>query len=159
MSAAIARVFVNSVEVGSLPVEQYQEIVRQTRADKRLYVGQALSALNVLFRFLVKALLMVPVFYFFLFVLLEMGGPSNVTDFITAMRQATPAEVEHAIRMMLGWGFEFSAVLVFMAYGLGGYSTGYVDPFDVRIAGRIRSLLEVPAEGVLTVEIPKNAKQ
>jgi len=159
MSAAIARVYVNNVEVGSLPVEQYQAIVQQARADKRLYVGQALSALNVLYRFLVKALFMVPVFYFVVLLVLEVGSPSDMTDFITAMQQATPAEVNHTIRMMLGWGFMFSAICVFFAWGLGGFSTGYVDPFDVKIAGRIRSLLEVPAEGALRVEIPKNAEQ
>lgn len=157
MTAAIARVFVNEIEVGALPADQYNKIVKTVRTDRRLYVAQALNYFNVAWRFLVLTLRFVPVLWFIMLVLAEIIQPSSVTDFIASMRQATPAEVNHAICWALGAGWIFSMVVVTFCMGLGVYPTGVVDEFDGKINRHIRSLLEVPAEGTMTVIVTSDA--
>lgn len=55
MTASIARVHVNGIEVGSLPTETYNAIANKVRKDRRLYLAWVFAAtgavLNMLARF------------------------------------------------------------------------------------------------------------
>ncbi|WP_429359308.1 hypothetical protein [Paraburkholderia sp. GAS32] len=153
MTNAVARVYVNKIEVGTLPADVYNKIVKDVRADRRLYLGQAWNYICVAYAFLARSILQVPVFWFVALLMCEVLGPSNVTDFITAMRQATPAEVNHAICWMLGAGSLVSMIVVAFCMYLGAYPSGVVDEFDRKINHQVRSLLEVPAQGDMMVVV------
>ncbi|MBU9439112.1 hypothetical protein KTE91_28945 [Burkholderia multivorans] len=150
-TAAIARVYVNDVEVGALPADQYNRIVKDVRADRRLYVAQAMNYIGFVWRFVAHSLRFVPIFWFAALVVAEILGPSIVTDLIAAMRQATPTEVNHGICWMLGAGMIFSMLTVSFCMFAGAYPSGLVDEFEAKISRQIRSLLEVPAEGTMSV--------
>jgi len=153
MGTAIARVYVNDIEVGALPADKYKKIVREVRADRRLYVIQAANYLWAAWHFVAHSLRFVPVFWFIALIVAEVLGPSEVTAFIGAMRQATPAEVNNGICWMLGAGLLFSMLFVFFCMFVGKYPSGITDEFGGKINRQIRSLLEVPAEGTMKVVV------
>ncbi|MBB5546691.1 hypothetical protein [Paraburkholderia fungorum] len=149
----------NDIEVGALPADQYNSIVKMVRADRRLYVAQAFNYIGATWRLVALSLRYVPILWFLALIVLEVGAPSSVTDLIAAMRQATPAEINHAICWMLGIGCFVSMIIVALSMLLGGYPTGVVDQFDGKISHHIRSLLEVPAEGKMMVVVTTDSGQ
>jgi hypothetical protein len=151
MSTAIARVYVNDIEVGALPADLYKKIVKDVYADRRLYVHQAANYLWAAFRLVANSFQIIPYVYLIALFLAEVLSPSIVSTFIGVMRQATPAEMNNYIWEMLGVGLLFSMLVLLFSMTLSKYPSGITDKFAVQINHRIRSLLEVPSEGALRV--------
>ncbi|MGY6257273.1 hypothetical protein ACXIVK_27830 [Paraburkholderia caledonica] len=159
MANAIARVYVNDIEVGTLPADQYNKIVKMVRADRRLYVAQAMNYFKVLLRCLFLTIRYVPTALFFALFLFEITSPSSVTDVIVGMRQSTPEAVNHGVCWLLGTGWIVSMLFVVVGMFDGVFPTGAVDQFDRKISHHIRSLLEVPAQGKMMVVVTRDADQ
>lgn len=75
MSHAIARVFVNDVEIGSLPADQYQHILDAARRNRRLYASQTLNIALTLFRLTTKILRSIPFLLFFIAAFIALTYP------------------------------------------------------------------------------------
>jgi hypothetical protein len=161
MQNAIARVYVNQVEVGSLPADQYRRIVDEVRSevngDLRLYLAQAFNLARCVARFVIFILEFVPFFCFLTLTLLALATPNALTSLLAAISQATPAEMTQGIRMallVLGGGSTFAFLLVSL---IAGHGFGYINQFSsnigTRISLRIREILKVPADGDMMIKV------
>ncbi|VVE18395.1 MULTISPECIES: hypothetical protein [Pandoraea] len=157
MANAIARVYVNDIEVGALPADQYDKIVNTVRANRRIYVVQAVNYCSVLWRFLTSSLRRVPILWFVMLVAAEVFAPSSVTNVIAVLRQATPALLNQQLCSLIWTGWLFSMVIHAVYIAFFSYPMGYVNEFEARISRHIRSLLEVPAEGTMMVIVSSAA--
>jgi len=161
MTATVARVEVNGIEVGSLPVDLYNGIVQEVRSDKSLYLKELRTAFVAVGRLIA-----------FLPVMIVMAGmalivfqPETVADALAALMKATPQQIAHALRMVVIVISVVSALAYVLALGLVSLrsrafkTNGRQLPavFDREINRRIRALLEVPAEGDMTVTIAPSA--
>lgn len=156
----IVKIFINEVEVGSIPEEQYLQIVKDVRFELRSDVRTPIkSLLSVLKTFLKFALTTSKVAFF---------GLAILAAGLVLMQPNIVAEV---IREIIGWepGFLANAMQRFLFIWIGlclcltgigaamlqhnfGYKDTYTEDFNYRKALRIREILEVPATGDLDVK-------
>lgn len=153
MTSEVARVFVNEVEVGALPAEQYRQIVKDVRRDKRLILAQSLNYGHVAYMFFAKTVLRWPVTLLACVALLEVSTPATVVDMITMIRAATPTEANGAMGLILGWSWVVSCLFEAGCRLVWNRHSGLIDCFDESVNFRIRSLLQEPVEGRLSVVI------
>lgn len=154
MSASIARIHVNGIEVGSLPVETYNGIVAATRQDRRLYFAYAFRAVGLILRMLARGTAAVPGFLLLAFSFFLIAEPASITDLITSLRAATPEEITVALTAAVVTTWVVAVILVPAALVL--FSPGDIafnSPFTDAVNRRVRSMLEVPTEGPLCVFI------
>lgn len=161
MQSSIARVYVNRIEVGTLPADTYHAIVKSVRRERRLYLGWAFAATQACLRPVIEFYKSLPATVVGLLLLLAAIWPDLFTAFITDLKAATPAQITEALRGLLRYlslvfMFGFPLLVLFKRDLMS-----FESPFDRAISHHIRSLLEVPAEGSLTVEVialPAEAK-
>ncbi|MCK9709853.1 hypothetical protein [Pseudomonas syringae] len=154
MSSSIARIHVNGIEVGSLPVEIYNGIVRATRQERRLYFAYAYRAVGVILRMLARSTVAVPGLLLLAFSFFLLVEPASITELVTSLRAATPEEITAALRATLVFAWFLTVSLVPAALAL--FCPGKIDfhnPFTDSVNRRVRSMLEVPTEGRLCVFI------
>ena len=155
LNATVARVYVNQVEVGSLPMDQYRRIVDDVNAevhgDRRLYLAQAFNLVKCAYRVVTLILKLALILFLLVLISGTLVAPDEITWLVAAMRNATPAEVTHGMRVALFVYSGLSAFLVLLAATFIGHRFGYVNQFKdssgARINLRIREILEVPADG------------
>lgn len=153
--AQISHVYVNNIEVGSLPAEQYNAIVKQVKSTPWLYVRQGINTVWVAFCLAIWALRVTPWVWFIFFLFFSVAEKQAVIDFISTVKSANSAELVQLIKLGFAYSYPMAFIACFVAEGLKGKLTGYRNYFDDAISFKIRRLLEVPAEGpidVLTLE-------
>ncbi|MDF9779258.1 hypothetical protein [Pseudomonas baetica] len=162
MSASIARVHVNGIEVGSLPLETYNTIVACVRQDRRLYLAFTVKLLGVGLRMLLWGTCAVPVFLMIAFAFVLLAEPASITDLIATARAATPEAITAALKATLLFTWIGMLVLVPAVMAMFCPSLlAFSNPFTDAINRDVRSMLEVPAEGrvwVRIVEAPSSAE-
>lgn len=151
MTTIIARVQVNGIEVGSLPRETYDLIVKSVKEDRRLYLSYAVNVIAGLWRILLLLLRSVPWLLFVMFLLLVMFDPNSFTALITELRTADPAEITKAVQQLLIYSWFILCGALPIAIVLCPSTYSFNNPFSEAVSHRIRSMLEVPTEGQLTV--------
>jgi hypothetical protein len=152
MSSSIARIKVNGIEVGSLPVETYNEIVSSARQERRLYVAYAFRAVALILRLLIRSTAIVPGVLLFALTFFLIFEPASFTDLLTSLRESSPKEITSALRATVfgTWG----VMVIFFPLLLGSLTPSQVafkNPFEDAVNQRVRSILEVPTEGPLCV--------
>ena len=71
---------------------------------------------------------------------------------ITRLATSTPEQVSHSSQLLLSCSTIFTSGALVLRSGFAGLGEyGYVDLFDRAIGRRMREVLEVPAEGHVTV--------
>ncbi len=150
----IARIFVNRIEVGTVPADLYEKIVKQAKRDWKLYVSQGFNLVAVAFRFFVDTLRLTPWLWFITSAGLAVLAPDILGDVFAALSKATPAELANEYRKAVMYGpLGVSAMLLAGMAGGFGSKYGFVDRFGEVVGERLRALLEVPAEGSIDVFI------
>jgi len=149
---AILRVSVNGIEVGSLPEGLYEEIRKDVRRNKWLYVRQGFSFLNailvVLSRFLAYAAILSVLFS----MLVAVASPDTTATVWAALMKATPDQVANGFRSMAGLVLFVTGLCMLAMLCLKGFSYfGAVDVFQREINHYVRTVLEVPSEGPMTI--------
>lgn len=153
MTSSIARVHVNGIEVGTLPADTYNAIVKNVRQTRRLYLAWALAAAGLVLRKVFQFIRAMPGVLIGLLFILLMVSPENFTQLLANVRAAEPDEITKSLR-----GFFHliaTAAIVFLPTTaiFAPRSWQFQSPFDSEISRQIRRLLEVPSEGDLLVEI------
>lgn len=154
----IARVFVNNIEVGSLPAAEYHSYIEDAKRDWRLKVQQVFNVLGTALSFLAKAFVMVPVVWFLLGSLLLIGEPEMIANAAHSLAAMEASDIGALYQRFLLYSYFAAILMLFMGTVLTGSSLGiygYRDVFDMAVAMRIRRLLEVPAKGDLDVVISR----
>lgn len=160
MSEGVAIIKVNGIDVGSMPLEQYHAIVKKVKKDWRNRIVSAFSVLHYLFRiasvyceYFIKTL----VIFMALFFISSITSPSSVTELISSLKYSTPTDITTLIHTITNFAilisiFSFIMMLFFMPHT----RFNYISPFDVAINKIIRTIMEVPANGDVTVSIENN---
>ncbi|NVL48684.1 hypothetical protein F2S72_01580 [Pseudomonas syringae pv. actinidiae] len=154
MSSSIARIHVNGIEVGSLPVEIYNGIVSATRQDRRLYFSYVFRAVGLTLRMLVRSTVAVPGFLLLAFSFFLIVEPASITGLIASLRAATPEEITATLKatLLFTWWVTVISVPAVSALFCPG-QIPFNNPFTESVNRRVRSMLEVPTEGPLCVFI------
>jgi hypothetical protein len=153
MTTEIARIYVNNIEVGSLPAYVYRKIVGEVRRDKRLYFAQAMNWIWVAIQIALSMLQYAP-FTLVVFCIFGLSvGYDAMVDLVKISRTAPPEEVVRFMVTVFASAIAFNAIVLGFGLGSGSLRLGYTNHFDNTINRRVRMLLEVPAEGDLTVLI------
>lgn len=151
MKTAIARIAVNGIEVGAVPQLTYAEIVKDVRAQKRLYVAYGCNVLIGIGRAGMLLLKTIPAFFVMVFALLVLFDPESFAAMIEWARSADAAQLTSSLRTLLLYSATFLAMLLPVVVILVPGHFAVANPFDRAISRRIRGLLEVPTDGEVTV--------
>ncbi|MCF6783707.1 hypothetical protein [Stutzerimonas stutzeri] len=153
MTASIARIYVNDIEVGSLPTETYNEIAKKVRKNRRLYLAWVLAFAEALLRILVRFYGSLPSVFVGLFLLCAAVSPETFTSVVAELKAASPEAITEGVRKLLGFiSIVVSVTLPFVLALFPGYAR-FQSPFEQAVSREIRGLLEVPTEGALRVDI------
>lgn len=144
---SVARVFVNQIEVGTLPAEQYYALVKAARRSRRIWIAQGLNLVATMLRIGVAMLRMVP-FAWFVMVVVALGvAPDDLAAVINSVKVGSAEEVVGVLRQAVVIGATLTGVAITGSMAFGGHTYGYVSRFDEFVGQRLRELMEVPAEG------------
>lgn len=155
MNSSIARVYVNDVEVGSLPVDTYNNIVKTVRNTPSLYFLWFKSFLLLIFRKVFGYFQAVPFVLISAFFLLLIVSPEIITSLITDFKIADPGKITEDLREIVKAVFSLGVIAMPLSALFFPENWRFYNPFEHEVSLRIRKLLEVPTEGKLVVEISK----
>jgi len=151
---SIARVFVNDVEVGSLPLGTYKAILSATKKDWRLYIAQALNFLGICSSVFLRTLMVIPAMLSVVLVISIFCFPSLLIENIAYLKGMPISDLFSGLRTFF-WRFWFICyfgvlpITMFIPYFRNG--VGFKNHFGAKIGREIRQLLEVPSEGDIKV--------
>lgn len=155
METAIARVYVNDVEVGSMPEAQYRAIIDEVHANRWLRVRELLNGVWQMVRAIAWAIARMPVWLLGVVCVLLVALPQeHLTTLIEQLRGADAAQLTADLRTAL------LAIVGPSVFGLAAWRIGYGPGADAElhqreIDDRIRAIMECPAEGRVRVHIHK----
>lgn len=152
----VAKVYLNGIEIGSLPVAKHKAMLAEARRNYQLYLEQAGNILRVVLNLISRVFLFVPALWLFALLMTLLAEPadvgSTVQQILSDMQQATPAEVGDTLRVILLVSMLFSLLAVMVDYLMAGARRyGYRDVFKDEVSYQLRRELEAPAHGVVEV--------
>lgn len=151
MGSSTALVYVNDVEVGSLPTEQYYQLVKEVRRQKMLYFLQALNMANVAARLVFVWLQLAAILGAIIVCGLALSGTATLTEVFSSVQAAPPKALAQTVHHIAVFCLSMASVGVVLLSAVGRLDSGYVNQFNRTISLRLRQLMEVPAEGTVQV--------
>ncbi|EKN4845364.1 hypothetical protein ABHY64_004359 [Yersinia enterocolitica] len=158
MNDSVAVVRVNNIEVGSMPVTQYEEIVRSVKKDWRTRIASVFSYIRFISRmairlwsYFVKSFAVI----FALFMLYSIFHLDEITQFISEMRNLPSESIAVGIRSIANICF----TLTIFAFAASLFINGtpvFVSATENAINKKIREVMEVPAEGQVSITFTKD---
>lgn len=149
----IARVSVNGIEIGSIPADHYQAVLRVVDKDKMRLVKQALNTLTSCALAIKRIFLISTAFLVAGFITTLMLDGAFAATLISNFRTLSPNEVVASMRFLILIATLFGAVLVLADLLMWPTRYGYINYRDIEINRMVRRMLEVPTEGVMSVVV------
>ncbi|EAQ0916014.1 hypothetical protein EYT18_21710 [Salmonella enterica] len=159
MREGMVVVKVNGIEVGAMPLEQYEEIVKSVKKDWRIRVYTVANSFGIylklarnLFLTFIRSLGV----FTSLFMIMSLFRPdAEVAAFFREIKSATPEGMAYAFKQIT----VMCIVMTVMYYLLRAIFRGerkYNSPSKIAIGNRLREVMEVPTEGVVSVIFVKD---
>ncbi|WP_133462489.1 hypothetical protein [Scandinavium goeteborgense] len=158
MKDGVAVISVNNINVGSMPVEQYEEIVRTIKKDWRTRILSVLSYMRFgcriairLWSFFVQSFSVIIA----LFMLYSIFNLPDVTQYINEVRNLPSQNIAEGIRLVAN----LCVTLMFIVFPISIFIKGvpvFVSATENAINKKIREIMEVPSEGKVSVSIREN---
>lgn len=158
MKDGVAVIKVNNIEVGSMPVSQYEEIVLTVKNDWRTRIASVFSYIGFFWRFIIRLwsffvkgfslLCTIFILYYFL-------HPAELTQFINEMRSLPSEIIAAGFRLVTN----ICLVLTFISCSLSLLLEGkplFVSATENAVNKKIRQVMEVPAEGLVSITLKKD---
>ncbi|CAM0791290.1 hypothetical protein [Acinetobacter beijerinckii] len=153
VTPSIVRIFENDIEIGSIPKELYLNIQKSAYKDWGLYLFQALNILWLTFKWFLKSALLIPVLWFICALLFALIDQSEITKFLSIIQTNSPLENTTLFVTSSFLTFIFCLMATFITMTTMGFNNfGYINKFDQKIHRIIRSFLEVPTMGAITIK-------
>ncbi|BEG77385.1 MULTISPECIES: hypothetical protein [Achromobacter] len=154
MENAIARVYVNNVEVGAMPAAQYEAIVAEVFGNRWLRAREIVALGEVLLRSLLWAMTRLPAWLVGVLLVLAVGFPAEewgpVIEYVRSTEAAALAQGMRTVLLpVLGLGV---VLLVCWRFATAPDARSGLDR---EIDYRIRKVMECPTEGRLRVHVHK----
>lgn len=158
MQEGIAVVKVNNIEVGSMPISQYEEIVKAVNNDWRTRIASVFSYLRFVWKFIVKLWsYFVQCFsvLFAMFMLYSLFHTAEITQFINEMRSLPSESIANGIVSLTQLSVSVTFIGCFLSFLIKGTPV-FVSAYEDAINKKIREVMEVPAEGQVIVILNKD---
>lgn len=158
MTDGIAVIKVNNIEVGSMPVSQYEEIVESVKKDWRTRVASVFSYIGFVWRLILR------VWHYFVqgfsviiafFMLYSVHHQAELTQFITDLRNSDSENIAEFIRTITYTCIIMTVIAAILSIFTKG-SPVFVSATENAINKRIREVMEVPAEGQVSITFKKD---
>ncbi|HDI1215647.1 TPA: hypothetical protein PKO72_004446 [Aeromonas hydrophila] len=152
----VARVYLNGIEIGSLPVAQHKAMLARARRDFGLYLSQAINTVLLGGRMLLALFVFVPVVWLAALTLCLLVEPVEagtiVKELLAILQQESAEKVGLFVQGVLQASLFLAAFLVGVSYFMShGRLYGYRDVFKEAVHYQLRQELEAPAHGVVSV--------
>ena len=153
MRNGIAVVYVNNIEVGSMPASQYDEIVESVKNDWRIRISGIFQFIGFIWRIFYRSLA-----FFFqsiivllgLFMLYSIFDNSELVQLIDSLKGASSGSIAEGIRSLTMLCINVTILGGALRLCTHGVPT-YVSTSETAINKRIRQVMEVPAEGQVAI--------
>lgn len=151
MAKGIARIFINEIEVGSMPRDQYLEIVAEAKKTPGRFLEYIKQFAKLLGRIAVRSARLLPYVIFLIAGILAVSSPELLATQVEYTLSLTGRDLGVELRFWLVFFFLINFAILSGAVALRRLDLGYTNPVDQAIYRRIRSIMEVPAHGSMTV--------
>ncbi|KAA6093900.1 hypothetical protein [Pantoea sp. B_9] len=158
MRDGTAVINVNGIEVGAMPLEQYEEIVRGVKKDWRTriasvfsYIGFSWRVILILWNYFVQSLCI----FMVIFLLYFFHHQTELTQLITDLRNASSQHIAEIIRTITNTCVVLTVIAGSLSVCIKGTPV-YVSATESAINKKIREVMEVPAEGQVSIIFKKD---
>lgn len=155
MESGVAVIKVNDVEVGSMPVEQYEKLVAEVKRDRRTQIASVVRYAGFIWRFFCRfCSYYIQSFSVIItvFLLLSMFQPQEVTDFISSWQGASAESITGLINTIARYCLVITVASFILSIFIKGVPV-FVSATEDAINRKIREVMEVPANGKVSVVI------
>lgn len=154
----VARVLVNSIEVGSIPLQDYLDMRRKAFRDYKNYIAQAFNYLYTTFIVINRIIKNVPAIWFAFALIFTLFDSSIITDFFSLVQSNSPQQNTDLFIYILNRSLILSSFITLLMFPLTGCDLtryGFQDKFQLSVAKQLMKELEVPALGKIEVTYSK----
>lgn len=149
----VVKIFINNVEVGSIPRTQYEKIKKDTYRNKKNYILQIINFVEVVSTVIFKIMLSVAFIWFALFLIYLVYDPDQITYLITMFKEQKPEQITQSLRAMFMVGVMFSIIYLTLESVVVRSKFGYENAFKSSIEENILAIMEVPERGKVRIKI------
>lgn len=152
----VARVYLNGIEIGSLPVAQHKAMLAQARRDFGLYLSQAINAVLIGGRMLLALFVFVPVVWLVAITLCLLVEPAEAGTIVKELLAILQQDSAEKVGLFLQGVLQASLFLASFLVGVSCFMSrgrlyGYRDVFKEAVHYQLRKELEAPAYGVVEI--------
>ncbi len=153
MREGTAVIKVNGIEVGAMPLEQYESIVRDVNKDWRTSIASIFSYIGFVWRMILRLwhyFIQTLSIFTVLFLLYFFQNQTELAQLITELRNAPSLHIAEIIRTITYTCLILTAIAGMLSILLKG-TPAYVTATEKAINKKIREVMEVPAEGKVSI--------
>ncbi|WP_261643104.1 hypothetical protein [Erwinia mallotivora] len=161
MQEGTAVISVNGIEVGAMPLEQYEAIVRGVKKDWRTRMATVFSYVSftwkVVNRFGYFFVQLFPVIFAILMIYFMYHQP-DLTRFISELRSLPSESIASAVNIITRYCIFLTGLAVnfsFIFASIKG-TPFFVSATESRVNNIIREIMEVPAKGTVKITFKKD---
>lgn len=154
----VARVYVNTIEVGSIPLQDYLDMRKMAFRDYKNYIAQTFNYLYTAFIVVNRIIMSVPAIWFTVALIFALFDTSIITDFFSLVQSNTPQQNTDLFIYILNRSLMLSSLLTLLMFPLTGCDLnryGFQDKFQLSVARKLMKELEVPALGKIEISYTK----
>ncbi|MBF4453839.1 hypothetical protein IRT38_00225 (plasmid) [Acinetobacter sp. SK-43] len=156
----VARVYVNSIEVGSIPLQDYLDMRRNAFRNYKNYIAQAFNYLHTAFIVMNRIIMSVPAIWFAIALIFTLFDSSIITDFFTLVQSNSPQQNTDLFIYILNRSLILSSLLTLLMFPLTGCDLtryGFQDKFQLSVAKQLMKELGEPALGTIEITYTKKS--
>lgn len=152
----VAKVYLNNVQVGSIPLEHYEKIKKFAYKDKKNYILQIFNIVKFLASLTIKAIQVLPFFWLLILFYCILFDQHALTQFISFLKENSPERIAVFIKDIVSVGLIFGVIYVLLETVLLMNSFGYENAFQSSIERSVLQLLEIPERGNVFIQVEKS---
>lgn len=154
-SGQVARIYVNGIEVGSMPTDQYKSLVKEQKRRVSLHVKGVLNALWVSCNFISRLTITTSSVIVAMFVAMCAFDTGSTIELVKHLRETEPELIANSMQSFFLVVLVVSIPITTVHAALFPARYGYINHIDLEINRKIRELMEVPTEGDMHVQVEK----
>ncbi|MND27170.1 hypothetical protein D3C80_176310 [compost metagenome] len=153
----VAKVYLNGIEIGCLPVEQHKSMLAAARRIPSLYMSQVVNVGLVTLNLLARTLRYMTAIWLLMFLVATLAIPQALgewmQDVIAGLSQANAAELGRGLQSWVLCSFVFAALALLIEFVMVASPDWYGrrDVFAEEVSFQLRRELEAPAQGKVHV--------